>query len=278
MNSSRFLIRTELILLFTVTTFSLSAQNNKVNSDFVPEVGQHGKDVVWVPTPPELVNTMLKMAKVTPEDFVIDLGSGDGRTVIAAAKLGAHALGIEYNPDMVELSKNNAIKEGVSDKTEFLNKDLYECDLSKATVITMFLLPEINLKLRPRLLDLKPGTRIVSNTFSMSDWEADYEVTTEENWNSWNNALLWIVPAKVEGTWKFPNGEIIFTQKFQMLQGTFKNGTKTSPIQDGRLRGNEITFKINGDIYSGQVQDNTILGTVTNSSSKSDWSATRRQE
>jgi hypothetical protein len=112
----------------------------------------------------------------------------------------------------------------------------------------------------------------------MSDWEADYEVTTEENWNSWNNALLWIVPAKVEGTWKFPNGEIIFTQKFQMLQGTFKNGTKTSPIQDGRLRGNEITFKINGDVYSGQVQDNTILGTVTNSSSKSDWSATRRQE
>jgi len=278
MKSSRFLIRTALILICTVPALSLSAQNNQVNSDFVPEVGQHGKDVVWVPTPPELVNTMLKMAKVTPEDFVIDLGSGDGRTVIAAAKLGAHALGIEYNPDMVELSKNNAIKEGVSDKTEFLNKDLYECDLSKATVITMFLLPEINLKLRPRLLDLKPGTRIVSNTFSMSDWEADYEVTTEENWNSWNNALLWIVPAKVEGTWKFPNGEIIFTQKFQMLQGTFKNGTKTSPIQDGRLRGNEITFKINGDIYSGQVQDNTILGTVTNSSSKSDWSATRRQE
>lgn len=278
MKSSRFLIRTALILICTVPALSLSAQNNQVNSDFVPEVGQHGKDVVWVPTPPELVNTMLKMAKVTPEDFVIDLGSGDGRTVIAAAKLGAHALGIEYNPDMVELSKNNAIKEGVSDKTEFLNKDLYECDLSKATVITMFLLPEINLKLRPRLLDLKPGTRIVSNTFSMSDWEADYEVTTEENWNSWNNALLWIVPAKVEGTWKFPNGEIIFTQKFQMLQGTFKNGTKTSPIQDGRLRGNEITFKINGDIYSGQVQDNTILGTVTNSSSKSDWSATHRQE
>lgn len=278
MKSSRFLIRTALILICTVPALNLSAQNNQVNSDFVPEVGQHGKDVVWVPTPPELVNTMLKMAKVTPEDFVIDLGSGDGRTVIAAAKLGAHALGIEYNPDMVELSKNNAIKEGVSDKTEFLNKDLYECDLSKATVITMFLLPEINLKLRPRLLDLKPGTRIVSNTFSMSDWEADYEVTTEENWNSWNNALLWIVPAKVEGTWKFPNGEIIFTQKFQMLQGTFKNGTKTSPIQDGRLRGNEITFKINGDVYSGQVQDNTILGTVTNSSSKSDWSATRRQE
>lgn len=278
MKSSRFLIRTALILICTVPALSLSAQNNQVNSDFVPEVGQHGKDVVWVPTPPELVNTMLNMAKVTPEDFVIDLGSGDGRTVIAAAKLGAHALGIEYNPDMVELSKNNAIKEGVSDKTEFLNKDLYECDLSKATVITMFLLPEINLKLRPRLLDLKPGTRIVSNTFSMSDWEADYEVTTEENWNSWNNALLWIVPAKVEGTWKFPNGEIIFTQKFQMLQGTFKNGTKTSPIQDGRLRGNEITFKINGDVYSGQVQDNTILGTVTNSSSKSDWSATRRQE
>src|SRR5450759_3595579 len=249
MKSSSLVKRSLIVLLLTCITVVLCAQEKTQNNGFVPHVGQAGKDVIWVPTPDELVNKMLEIAEVTAKDFLIDLGSGDGRTVIAAAKLGAHALGIEYNPDMVELSKNNAIKEGVSDKTEFLNMDLYECDLSKATVITMFLLPEINLKLRPRLLNLKPGTRIVSNTFTMSDWEADYEVTTEENWNNWNNALLWIVPAKVEGTWKFPNGEIIFTQKFQMLQGTLRDGTKTSPIQDGRLRGNEITFKINGDVY-----------------------------
>ena len=139
---------------------------------------------------------MLNIAKVTPDDYVIDLGSGDGRTVITAAKIGAKATGIEYNPDMVALSKENAQKEGVGDKAEFIQADLYETDLSKATVITMFLLPEINLKLRPRLLDLKPGTRIVSNTFTMGEWEADQEVTTEENWNSWNTAYLWIIPQK----------------------------------------------------------------------------------
>ncbi|MBN2863515.1 MAG: methyltransferase domain-containing protein, partial [Bacteroidales bacterium] len=151
-------------VLLILTFPGLMAQDN--NSDiFVPEVGQQGKDVVWVPTPQELVDTMLAIAKVTPSDFLIDLGSGDGRTVITAAKKGARALGIEYNPKMVELSKRNAAQEGVGSRAEFMQGDLFETDLSKATVITMFLLPEINLKLRPRLLDLKPGTRIVSNTF-----------------------------------------------------------------------------------------------------------------
>ena len=144
--------------------------------DYQPEVGQAGKDVVWVPTPQALVDKMLEMAKVTPKDYVIDLGSGDGRTVITAAKRGSKALGIEYNPDMVELSKRNAAKEGVSDKATFMKADLFESDFSQAQVITMFLLPSINLKLRPKILDLKPGTRIVSNSFDMEEWKPDETV------------------------------------------------------------------------------------------------------
>ncbi len=222
------------------------AQERQPGTVFVPEVGQQGKDVVWVPTPQELVNKMLEIAEVTADDYVIDLGSGDGRTVITAAKLGARATGIEYNPEMVALSKENARKEGVGEKAEFIQADLYETDLSKATVITMFLLPEINLKLRPRLLELKPGTRIVSNTFKMGEWEADYEATTEENWNSWNTAYLWIVPAKVAGTWKLGKGELNLTQEFQFVRGTYNTGGKSYTITDGRLRGSSISFNING--------------------------------
>src|SRR5918999_4938909 len=146
-------------------------------TDFQPMVGQEGKDVIWVPTSQALVDRMLDMGKVTADDYVIDLGSGDGRTVITAAKRGAKALGIEYNPQMVELSKRNADKEGVSDKATFAKADLFESDFSQATVITMFLLPDINLKLRPKILDLKPGTRIVSNSFTMGEWEADEDGT-----------------------------------------------------------------------------------------------------
>ena len=247
-------------------TANLQAQENQSGNSFVPEVGQQGKDVVWVPTPQELVNKMIEMAKVTPDDFVIDLGSGDGRTVITAAKIGAKATGIEYNPDMVALSKENAKKEGVGDKAEFIQADLYETDLSKATVITMFLLPEINLKLRPRLLDLKPGTRIVSNTFTMGEWEADQEVTTEENWNSWNTAYLWIIPAKVGGKWKLGNGELELTQEFQFVRGTLNSGGKSLTVTDGRLNGNSITFTVSNEKYSGTVGDKLMKGTVTNSS------------
>ena len=148
---------------------------------------------------------MLEMAKVTPKDYVIDLGSGDGRTVITAAKHGSKALGIEYNPDMVELSKKNAAKEGVSDKASFMKADLFESDFSQAQVITMFLLPSINLKLRPKILDLKPGTRIVSNSFDMEDWKPD-QTERVEGCTNWCTAHLWIVPAKVQGTWKTAAG------------------------------------------------------------------------
>jgi len=265
--------RSLITLSLLMIAFNLFSQEKNLNTDFTPEVGQPGKDVVWVPTPQELVDKMLSIAEVTSKDFVIDLGSGDGRTVISAAKLGARARGIEYNPDMVELSKKNAATAGVSDKTEFIEADLFEADFSQATVITMFLLPEINLRLRPRLLDLKPGTRVVSNTFTMGEWEPDYEADTDEDWSSWNRALLWIVPAKVEGKWKIGQSNLTFTQEFQFVQGTIETNGKTSRITDGRLRGDMITFTIDGAVYTGRVSGNTLSGTLTRGSTKSDWLA-----
>ena len=275
MKSSLVIRRLYVILILALTSSFIYGQNNQAEKGFVPEVGQEGKDVVWVPTPQELVDTMLSIANVTPGDFVIDLGSGDGRTVITAAKRGARAIGIEYNPNMVALSKSNAEKAGVTGKAEFIEADLFEYDFSKATVITMFLLPEINMKLRPRLLELKPGTRIVSNTFTMQDWEPDLEVNTDDNWNSWNTALLWIIPAKVEGTWKLGTSELSFTQQFQMVYGKITTNGKSVTISDGRLRGDEITFKAGDALYTGKVDGKRMTGTVTDKSVKSDWIATK---
>ncbi len=237
---------------------------------YEPESGQEGKDVVWVPTPQALVDKMLDMAKITPQDFVIDLGSGDGRTVITAAKRGSRAMGIEYNPDMVELSKRNAAKEGVADKVTFVKADLFESDFSKAQVVTMFLLPSINLKLRPKILDLAPGTRIVSNSFTMEDWEADEtETITDDCGSSWCTALLWIVPAKVEGSWAHSQGELKLTQQFQNISGTLGS----QAISDGKLRGDEITFKAGNTTYIGRVEGNTISGNGANGGG---WTATRK--
>src|ERR1041385_5536332 len=211
-------------LLLALSTSLAFAQAKRSPQTFEPEVGQPGKDVVWVPTPQALVDKMLDMAKVTPKDYVIDLGSGDGRTVITAAKRGAKALGIEYNPEMVELSKRNAAKEGVSEKASFMKADLFETDFSQAQVITMFLLPSINMKLRPKLLNLRPGTRIVSNSFDMEDWKPD-ETATVEGCTNWCTAHLWIVPAKVDGNWKSAQGDLTIKQTFQNISGTLKNGT-----------------------------------------------------
>jgi len=231
---------------------------------YKPESGQAGKDVVWVPTPQPLVEKMLDMAKVTPRDVVMDLGSGDGRTVITAAKRGATAVGVEYNPDMVELSKHNADEAGVNGKATFVKADLFETDLSKPTVITMFLLPQINLKLRPKILDLKPGTRIVANSFTMDDWEADETATITEDCTSWCTALLWIVPAKVEGTWTSPQGDLVLKQTFQMVSGTISG----QPITDGRLRGDELTFMAGASKHTAKVNGNTMQG--------SNWTATKK--
>jgi hypothetical protein len=235
-------------------------------------VGQEGKDVVWVPTPQALVDKMLDMAKVTPKDYIIDLGSGDGRTVITAAKRGAKAHGIEYNPDMVELSKRNAEKEGVGDKATFAKADLFESDFSQAQVITMFLLPSINIKLRPKILDLKPGTRIVSNSFDMEDWKAD-ETATASGCDHWCTAYLWIVPAKVGGTWKLPQGELNLKQTFQMLSGTLRSGNVSTPIS-GKLTGDQISFTAGNTQYTGRVNGNTMDGTAKGGSTGR-WSAMR---
>jgi SAM-dependent methyltransferase len=226
-------------------------------STYEPSVGQEGKDVVWVPTPQVVVDKMLDMAKVTKDDFVMDLGSGDGRTVITAAKRGARALGVEYNPNMVELSKRNAEKEGVSERAQFVKADLFETDFSKATVITMFLLPDINLKLRPKILNLKPGTRIVSNTFTMGDWKADQTADPDGCDGSWCTALLWIVPAKAAGTWQTPHGELQLKQQFQMLSGTLRTGGKTLALT-GRVRGDEVSFTAGGRQYRGRMNGSQL--------------------
>jgi Methyltransferase domain len=261
------------LLLVTIPVLAQTTQETK--PPFQPQVGQRGKDVVWVPTPQTLVDKMLDMAKTTPQDFVMDLGSGDGRTVITAAKRGARAMGIEYDPDMVELSKQNAAKEGVSDKAEFVKADLFETDFSKATVITMFLLPDINLRLRPKILDLKPGTRIVSNTFTMEAWVADETATVGNDCATWCTALLWIVPAKADGVWTLPDGELALTQTFQMVSGTIRLGSDSTPITDGRLRGEEISFTAGNTKYIGRVNGTTIEGTATTGATSAKWRASR---
>ena len=257
------------VMLFSLAGNSYGGQ---AGQEFQPQVGQEGKDVIWVPTPQALVDKMLDMAKVTAKDYVIDLGSGDGRTVITAAKRGAKALGIEYNPDMVELSRRNAAKEGVSDRASFVKADLFESDFSQAQVITMFLLPDINIRLRPKILNLKPGTRIVSNSFTMGDWSADETATVKEGCVSYCTALLWIVPAKVEGTWQTPQGELTLKQTYQMITGTLKSGNSSTAIANGKLNGDQISFSAGGNEYSGRVSGNAIEGVAKSSSV---WKATR---
>ena len=243
------------------------------DGEYQPEVGQQGKDVVWVPTPQELVDAMLDLAEITPDDYLIDLGSGDGRTVITAAKRGTRALGVEYNPDMVALSRHNAEVEGVSKRATFVNADLFETDLSDATVITMFLLTSINLKLRPIILDLEPGTRIVSNSFEMGDWTPDETVTVDTITSSWRRALLWIVPARVEGIWTMGKGELALTQQYQMVTGTVNYGGSNTTIENGRLRGDQISFDAGDAHYSGRVDGDDIEGTVTIAGTNSAWRA-----
>jgi len=244
------------VLLWLLCAALLTGAPAAPAQDYQPQVGQDGKDVIWVPTPQELVDKMLDMAKVTPKDYVIDLGSGDGRTVVTAAKRGSKALGIEYNPDMVELSKRNAAAEGVSDKATFVKADLFESDFSQAQVITMFLLPSINVKLRPKILNLKPGTRIVSNSFDMEEWKPD-QTENVEGCSNWCTAHLWIVPAKVGGTWKLAQGELAIKQTFQMITGTLKQGNTSSQIS-GKMNGEQISFTAGNTQYTGRVNGNSM--------------------
>ena len=262
--------RLTLLTAAACLTASLAFAQATEQKPFEPSVGQAGKDVVWVPTPQALVNKMLDMAKVTPADFLMDLGSGDGRTVITAAKRGLKAMGVEYNPDMVALSIKNAATAGVSDKASFVKADIFETDFSKATVITLFLLPDLNLRLRPKLLEMAPGTRVVSNSFRMEAWEPDETATVSEDCVSWCTALLWIVPAKVDGTWHTAQGDLALSQQFQVITGTL--GGK--PISNGRLHGSEITFTMGSAQYTGQVKGSSIQGTIKGGISPT-WNAKR---
>jgi len=245
------------------------------SNEFTPEVGQAGKDVIWVPTAQTLVNKLLDMAKVTPKDILYDLGSGDGRTVITAAKRGARAYGIEYNPDMVELSRRNAAKEGVSDKATFEKADIFESDFSNATVITLFLLPSLNEKLRPTLLNMKPGTRVAANSFDMGEWKPDQTARVEGDCQTWCTAYLWIVPAKVEGTWKTANGELTLKQEFQVISGTLRTGDKSLAISNGKLDGERISFAVGVAHYSGRVNGDSIEGISIAGTAKTPWNAKR---
>ncbi len=272
-----FALATARITLLTACLSLASAAAHaqaQASQDYEPSVGQEGKDVVWVPTSQSLVDRMLDIGKVTAKDYVIDLGSGDGRTVITAAKRGARALGIEFNPDMVELAKRNAQKEGLGEKAQFRRADLFETDLSQATVITMFLLPSINMKLRPKLLELKPGTRIVTNSFTMEDWKSDESATAEHDCTSYCTAYLWIVPAKVSGTWKTPQGELTLKQEFQYFNGTLK-GAQPAVVANGKIRGDQVSFTAGNTKYEGRVNGNRIEGTATSGSGKTPWTATR---
>jgi SAM-dependent methyltransferase len=230
---------------------------------YQPSVGQSGKDVIWVPTPDSLVKAMLAAARVTSADYVVDLGSGDGRIPIAAARdHGARANGIDFNPDMVALARRNAERAGLRDKVSFQRADIFESDFSTATVVTLYLLPNLNLKLRPTLLDMKPGTRIVSHAFDMGDWQADEVIRTDEA-----TGYLWIVPARVGGRWAFEIGNERFsTQLVQSFQQLSASGR---PVSGGRLKGSAITLAL--------ANGRELTGTVTspNAMSGPGWSASR---
>ncbi|NJO33563.1 MAG: class I SAM-dependent methyltransferase [Rhodospirillales bacterium] len=244
-------------------------------TDYTPKVGQEGKDVVWVPTPQTLVDRMLDMAKAAPGDHVIDLGSGDGRTVITAAKRGIKAHGIEYNPEMVQLAKRNAEKEGVVDKATFVNADIFESDFSQATVLTLFLLTDLNIRLRPTILKMKPGTRVVSNTFMMGDWEPDDRVEAPPGCSSFCKASLWIVPANVEGTWRTGEKEFVLRQMYQAITGKVTQGNVVGPIMNGKMIGDRIMFSAEGTDYAGTVSGDKIEGTSKAGGSETKWQATR---
>jgi SAM-dependent methyltransferase len=254
-----------------VAAQTATTQAPPVTGPYEPKIGQAGKDVVWVPSPESTVEKMLDVAKVTPQDFVVDLGSGDGRNVIAAAKRGARALGVEYNPDMVELSKRNAAKAGVSDKATFVQGDMYAAEFQQATVLALFLLPDNLLKLRDKFAALKPGTRIVANTFGIQEWTADETVTIPDDCQSWCTVLLYFVPAKVDGTWQTAQGPLTLKQQFQLVSGTL--GTAT--IENGRVRGEEVSFTAGGTAYTARVTGDTLTGTAKASGTEAAWRATR---
>ena len=251
-------------------------------STYEPQIGQAGKDVVWVPTPDRLIERMLQMADTTEKDVVVDLGSGDGRIPIAAAKkFGARALGIEYDENLVRISVRSAERESVAERVQFLRQDLFQTDLSEATVVTLYVSPAIMLALRPRLLGLKAGTRVVSHQFTLGDWEADEQAIVERS-----IGYLWVIPAKADGKWQLRLGEDIYDlqlqQEYQMLRGSAAHQGKRSPVIAARLRGEDIRFAFvdrNGDprSFSGRVGGDAMQGASrTHGQPELPWSARRQ--
>jgi len=249
---------------------------------YEPQVGQAGKDVIWVPTPDEVVDRMLRMAQVGPNDLVYDLGAGDGKIAIAAAKkFGARSVGIEYNPDMAKYAQGNVEKAGVTGKARIVNGDIFATDFSQATVVTMYLLPGLNMKLRPTLLAMRPGTRIVSHSFTMEDWEAD-EISSMDG----RRAYFWVVPANVNGGWALETGseklELAFEQRFQKIEGTVGLGHTQGGLREPRLRGFNISFALvdNNGVrreYTGRITGGKMEGSYrADNGTEGRWTATKK--
>lgn len=265
------------LLLVPLALFAQPAQSAPPNNPAPFELGQDGKDVVWVPTPEALAGTMLDLARVTASDTVLDLGSGDGRLVIAAARRGARARGIEYTLSLVEYSRKAAQAAGVADRAVFEKADLFEADLSWASVITVFLGPELNARLLPKLLNLKPGTRIVSNTHPIADWPADAQVESTDDVTSvyYRTARMWIVPARVAGRWRWDGGALVLNQRYQRVNGTLRGQGGAVAISDVQLRGSSLSFTASGTRYAGEVEGGVIRGQRVVSGKMISWQANK---
>ena len=262
-----------IVLAWALCAIVAAAQAQSPDKEFKPVEGQAGKDVVWVPTPADLTERMLDLAQLTPQDFVMDLGSGDGRNIIAAARRGARAVGVEFNPDMVELSRRNAALAGVADKALFVHGDMFEADISQATVMALFLLPDNLRKLTPKFVALRPGTRIVANTFGIDGWKPDEVIKMGDACYAWCTAMLYIVPSRVAGAWQMGGGNntdfLTLAQAFQELSGTLGKAA----LADGRLRGDWISFTVGKTRYEGRVNGDTMQGIVHGGGN---WSARRQ--
>jgi precorrin-6B methylase 2 len=276
-------MRLRLFMALFASFITGCALHNYGDDQFQLRMAAHGKDIMWVPTRVDTATQMLVLAQVKPGDLVYDLGSGDGIIPIQAAKqYGVRAVGIEYNPDLVALSKRNAIRENVQNLVTFKQGDIFVEDFSSATVLTLFLGESLNIKLMPTILKMKPGTRVVSNTFRMESWIPDQELavrSSETTVGTLNETIyLWIVPAVIDGAWQFsglPNLDtttIRFVQKKQFFDGTINSlGKRSIAFEDGRIRGDAIQFdfEVNGKkyLFSGRISGSQMRG-VLNGDSK----------
>jgi hypothetical protein len=272
--------------LFAAAMLAAAGAACAQHSDFKPYVGQQGKDVVWVPTPDEVVDRMLTMAQTKPEDFVVDLGAGDGKIAIAAAKkFGARSMGVEYNPDMVAFAQKNAQAAGVTGKAQIVHGDIFATDFTQATVLTMYLLPSLNMKLRPQILAMRPGTRVVTHAFNMEDWEPDESSDVDGR-----RVYFWVVPANVAGRWamELSGGgtseklSLNFDQKFQKIEGVAYLGSLLAGLREARLSGFRISFAyvdsrgVRRD-FSGRVTGTTMEGSYrTDGGQEGRWSAAKK--